>query len=97
MEVLVPIKITFQVKSDKEARSAELLGDFTNWEEKPIKMKKIIPGLFKVKVKFREYKTYHYRFKIDGKWKEDMNDGLPSDGTVPNPFGKRNYYIEIRR
>jgi hypothetical protein len=31
------VKVTFQVKADKSAKQADLLGDFTNWEENPIK------------------------------------------------------------
>jgi hypothetical protein len=59
-------------------------------------MKKIHSGLFEIAVKFKEYRTYYYKYKIDGKWKEDMDDGFPADGTVPNPFGSRNYYIDIK-
>ncbi len=91
------IKITFQVKTEKDANIAELLGDFTNWEDKPIKMKKIIPGLFEISVKFRENKVYHYKYKVDKKWKEEMDDGSPADGTVPNPFGTRDYFIDIHQ
>lgn len=90
------IKIKFQVKADKNAKSAAILGDFTNWEENPIEMKKIHPGLFEVNVKLKEYRIYHYKFKIDDKWKEIMEDDLLADGTVPNPFGSRNYYIDTR-
>lgn len=89
------VKITFQVITGPDAKKAELLGDFTNWNERPIRMKKVMNGLFEVKVKFKKPNRYKYKFMIDGEWKEDLSDGSPSNGTDPNPFGTRNYYIDV--
>lgn len=89
------VKITFQVRTSLSAKTAELLGDFTNWQERPIKMKKVMDGLFEVKVRFKEPNTHQYKFRIDDQWKENLNDGSPSNGTVPNPFGTRNYFIDV--
>lgn len=89
------VKITFQVKTPLLSKKAELLGDFTNWQERPVKMKKVMDGLFEVKVRFKNPNTYQYKFRIDNEWKEDLNDGSPSNGTVPNPFGSRNYFIDV--
>lgn len=88
-------KITFQVKTHISSKMAELLGSFTNWQERPIKMKKVMSGLFEVRVKFKEPGSFEYKFRVDDEWKEDLNDGSPSDGTVPNPFGTRNYFIDV--
>lgn len=52
-------------------------------------------GLFEVKVRFKEPNTHQYKFRIDDQWKENLNDGSPSNGTVPNPFGTRNYFIDV--
>jgi len=89
------VKITFQVRTRPEAREAELLGDFTNWQEKPIAMKKVMNGLFEAVVKFRQPDSHKYKFRVDGEWKEEMSDGSPANGTVPNPFGTHNYYLDV--
>jgi 1,4-alpha-glucan branching enzyme len=89
------VRITFQVRTVPTAGSAELLGDFTNWQERPIRMKKVMEGLFEISVKFRQANTHVYKFRVDGEWKEELDDGSPANGTVPNPFGTRNYSIDI--
>ncbi len=83
--------MVFKVKTDSSANSAELLGDFTNWENSPIKMDKVSPGLFKCNVKLGAGK-HEFKFKVDGMWKENMNDAY---ATTSNPFGTKNYVIEI--
>ena len=62
-----------------------LAADFTDWQAKPIPMKKGADGVWEVEVNLAPG-TYHYRFMVDGEWRDDPECTL----RVPNPFGSAN-------
>ena len=64
------------------ASSVSLVGDFTHWQEKPIALKPTGSGQWKVSVSLAPG-TYHYRFLVDGEWRDDPECTL----RVANPFG----------
>jgi 1,4-alpha-glucan branching enzyme len=67
------------------AMSVQLVGDFTHWQEAPIQMKKNRQGIWTATV-YLAPGTYHYRFLVDGEWRDDPECTL----RVPNPFGTTN-------
>jgi len=67
------------------AMSVLLAGDFTHWQGNPIPMKKQADGSWRATVKLAPG-TYHYRFIVDGEWRDDPECTL----RVPNPFGQEN-------
>lgn len=67
------------------AMSVQLVGDFTHWQQNPIQMKKNKQGIWTATVSL-EPGTYHYRFLVDGEWRDDPECTL----RVPNPFGTTN-------
>jgi len=67
------------------ASSVMLVGDFTQWQDKPINMVKREGGLWTASVNLPPG-TYHYRFLVDGQWWDDPENTL----RVPNPFGGEN-------
>jgi len=67
-----------------EAKSVLLAGDFTQWQEKPIPLKKGRNGVWKASVNLQPG-TYHYRFLVDGQWIDDPQCSLHS----PNPYGSQ--------
>lgn len=67
------------------AMSVQLVGDFTHWQQNPIQMKKSKQGIWTATVSL-EPGTYHYRFLVDGEWRDDPECTL----RVPNPFGTAN-------
>ncbi len=67
------------------AMSVQLVGDFTRWQEVPIAMKKGRASVWKVSVELPPG-THHYRFLVDGQWRDDPECTL----RVPNPFGGSN-------
>lgn len=71
------------------AQNVMLVGDFTHWQEKGIAMKPVGGGLWKATVPLAPG-TYHYKFIIDGEWRDDPECTL----RVENPYGTRN---SIRR
>lgn len=66
------------------AGSVCLVGDFTHWQEQPIPMKRGKAGLWKAVVGLQPG-TYHYRFLVDGQWRDDPGCPLHE----PNPFGSQ--------
>ena len=72
------------------AMSVQLVGDFTHWQEKPISMKKESGGVWKTQVELPPG-THHYRFLVDGEWRDDPECTV----RVPNPFGGQNSVRQV--
>ena len=68
-----------------EAISVQLVGDFTHWQEKPISLKREAGGMWQASVELAPG-THHYRFLVDGEWRDDPDCTV----RVPNPFGSHN-------
>jgi 1,4-alpha-glucan branching enzyme len=64
------------------ATSVRLAGDFTRWQQEPINMQKGADGIWRTTVEL-EPGPHHYRFLVDGQWRDDLECKL----QVPNPFG----------
>ncbi len=64
------------------AVSVQLVGDFTNWQEHPIHLRKEPNGIWHTALRLPPG-THYYRFLVDGQWRDDPECPL----RVPNPFG----------
>lgn len=80
-----PSKLQTFAITASDATSVELVGDFTNWQKKPIGMAKHEGGVWTASVKLPPG-THHYRFLVDGQWCDDPDCTL----RVPNPYGGQN-------
>ena len=74
-----------------EAMTVMLVGDFTHWQKKPISMQRQPNGVWKASVPLAPG-TYHYRFLVDGEWRDDPECTL----RVPNPYGAQDSVGEVR-
>jgi 1,4-alpha-glucan branching enzyme len=72
------------------ARSVQLVGDFTHWQERPINLHKAPNGIWRTTVEL-EPGAHHYRFLVDGQWQDDPECAL----HVPNPFGSRDAVRQV--
>ena len=72
-------KITFSLAAP-QAQAVLLAGDFTNWEQSPVALKKLKSGSWKGTVALAPG-SYEYRFLVDGQWQDDP--------TCPNRRGNR--------
>lgn len=81
--------VKFSIKASNGAKSAELAGDFTDWE--PIEMKKQKTGNFAVTVPLTSG-TYQYKFIVDGQWVADPDNDL----WAPNPYGSLNSVAQVQ-
>ena len=72
------------------ASSVMLVGDFTHWQKNPINLRKEPGGIWRVTVPL-EPGEYHYRFLVDGEWRDDPECTL----RVPNPFGGQDAVVHV--
>lgn len=76
--------------SKPDAHAVELVGDFTNWQEQPIRLQKEPNGKWQAAVRLQPG-THYYRFLVDGQWRDDPDCPL----FVPNPFGTHNAVRQV--
>jgi 1,4-alpha-glucan branching enzyme len=76
--------------SAPDAMSVQLVGDFTQWQERPISLKKGVDGTWRATVELTPG-THHYRFLVDGEWRDDPDCIL----RAPNPFGGENMMRQV--
>jgi len=72
------------------ATSVLLAGCFTDWLQRPIKLRKKSNGVWWTGVRLQPG-TYYYRFLVDGRWRDDPECSL----FVPNPFGCQNAVRQV--
>ena len=77
-------KETFQLV-EPNAEEVLLVGDFTDWEENPILLKRERDGVWKATVPLQPGE-HEYRFRVDGEWRNDVKCA----GRKPNPYGGEN-------
>ena len=68
----------------------QLVGDFTHWQQKPISMQRSADGMWRTTVALTPG-THHYRFLVDGQWRDDPECRL----RVSNPFGSEDAIREV--
>jgi 1,4-alpha-glucan branching enzyme len=72
------------------ALSVQLVGDFTEWRQKPIPMQKGADDIWRAAVQLPSGK-HHYRFLVDGCWQDDPDCPL----RVPNPYGSQDSVRQV--
>lgn len=73
-----------------EAKKVQLVGDFTQWQERPINLQKENDGTWKATV-ILPPGTHQYKFVVDGNWCDDPDCKQRS----PNPFGGENMMRQV--
>ena len=72
------------------ASEVQLVGDFTDWEQKPIALKRQKDGCWKATVPL-DPGTHQYRFIVDGQWRDDS----ACSQRATNPFGSQNCVRDV--
>jgi 1,4-alpha-glucan branching enzyme len=72
------------------ATSVQLAGDFTHWEQRPINLRKGADGIWRATAEL-EPGAHHYRFLVDGQWRDDPECML----HVPNPYGSQDAVRQV--
>ena len=73
------------------AENVMLVGDFTEWEQNPITLKKQKDGTWKANVELQSGE-YQYRFLVDGQWQDDSQCPDRRD----NGFGQQNCIRQVK-
>ena len=68
-----------------DALNVQLVGDFTDWEDRPIEMRKSTSGVWQVTLDL-ETGPHYYRFLVNGEWRDDPACTV----RAPNDFGSQN-------
>ena len=69
------VKVTLSLPKDaaKEAKSVEVVGDFTDWKD-GVSMTKLKNGSFKTTIELAPEKEYQFRYLIDNEiWENDWD------------------------
>jgi 1,4-alpha-glucan branching enzyme len=80
---------TFSVAAPAATRVL-LAGDFTNWEQQPLALKKDGAGVWRTSVQLPPG-MHEYRFIVDGQWCDDPDCAV----RAPNPYGTENAVIQV--
>ncbi len=72
------------------ARSVQLVGSFTHWQQAPINLRRGGDGIWRTSIEL-EPGTHHYRFLVDGEWRDDPECTV----RVANPFGTQNAVRQV--
>lgn len=72
------------------AKSVQLVGDFTSWQQKPIAMQMSAGGIWQARVELTPGE-HHYRYLVDGEWRDDPFCAL----HVPNPYGSQDAVCQV--
>ena len=82
-------KETFEL-NEPDASKVLLVGDFTDWNENPISLKRQKDGVWKASVVLHPGR-HEYRYLVDGQWRDDNSCGF----RRPNGFGSENCVREV--
>jgi hypothetical protein len=73
-----------------QAQEVQLVGNFTDWQKNPIKLRQATDGSWRTKV-ILPAGRHLYRYLVDGQWHDD-----PAHGErVPNVFGSSDLVIDV--
>lgn len=85
-------RVTFKLPAEVEAKAANLVGDFNDWDRTAQPMKRLKNGSFSVQVSLPVGQRYRFRYLLDGKrWENDW----AADAYVPNQFGSDDSLVEV--
>jgi 1,4-alpha-glucan branching enzyme len=77
-------KVTFSYQAP-EAQSVSVAGDFTDWQQAPVGLKKDKTGVWKKTISLPPGR-YQYRLLVDGQWRDDPQCSV----REPNQYGTLN-------
>ena len=87
-------KVTFSLpkESANSAKKVNVVGEFTDWNEKALPMKKLKDGSFKVTQDVSVGQEYQFKYLLDGEvWENDSN----ADKYVVNEFTTENSVVVL--
>ena len=85
-------RVTFGLPPEVNAETANLCGEFNNWDVTSLPMKKLKSGGFSLTLSLEPGREYRYRYLLDGeRWENDWS----ADAYAPNSLGSEDSVIEV--
>jgi 1,4-alpha-glucan branching enzyme len=85
-------EVTFIVPSEVQGETVHLVGEFNNWDNASLPMKRQKDGSFALKVKLPADHEYQFRYLINGtEWHNDWS----ADRYVGNGLGEENSVVVV--
>ena len=82
------VQVTFELPEEAGGEKVHLVGDFTDWQGRPMEQRK--DGRWKTTVELEPGRSYQFRYLVDGdRWENDWE----ADDYVPGPFGDDNSVV----
>lgn len=82
-------RVTFELPAEVHAERATLVGEFNDWDQSSIRMKKCPEGGFTATISLKPGNEYRFRYLLDGeRWENDhaadryVSNGHGSDDSV---------------
>lgn len=83
-------KVTFSLPASVQGETVHLVGDFNDWNEESLPMKRQKDGSFTLVVNLEKGKEYQFRYLVNAaEWHNDWD----ADRYVPNPFSGDNSVV----
>ena len=86
-------KVTFILPEAIQAESAQLVGDFNNWDPRNAVMKKQPDGHFVITLDLDKGCEYQFRYLVNA---QEWHNEWTADKYVANPFNSDNSVIMIQ-
>ena len=85
-------RVWFYLPPEVDAETAQLVGDFNNWDETADPMKIRKDGTFYTAVTLEKGREYQFRYLLDSeRWENDWE----ADAYAPNAEGTENSVVQV--
>ena len=85
-------KVTFVFPASLEAETVHLVGQFNEWSETDLPMKRQKDGSFTLSLDLEQGQEYEFRYLVNGnEWHNDWE----ADGYIPNPYSGDNSVVKV--
>jgi len=85
-------KVTFELPAEVNVQTANLVGEFNDWDIESLPMTRGEDGSFTVTVSLTVGQAYRFRYLLDGeRWENDWT----ADAYVPNEFGSDDSVVQL--
>ena len=85
-------RVTFKLPAEVDAQTANLVGEFNNWDETAHPMKRLKDNSFSLTISLPANQAYRFRYQLDGeRWENDWS----ADAYVPNVHGSEDSIIQL--
>jgi 1,4-alpha-glucan branching enzyme len=90
LKTKVGCKVTFTLPETIQAETANLVGDFNNWNSDGAPMSKLKNGRFAITLDLEKGREYQFRYLVNSsEWHNDWD----ADNYVSNPFSGENSVV----